>query len=148
MHYSFPSPSSTSLKVVDHFVYLGFSRDSKLLMHCAVTGIIEKAKKAHNCVAAVSYSLRYGKNDYNPVVSNSPSDILTLWKSTVMPHFTLYLRYLRLDSQIQSLQTELNNSLRRTLRVYGIDSALLTEVGILPLRYIQKVQLSQLCYRL
>jgi len=65
-----------------------------------------------------------------------------------MPHFTLYLRHLRLDSQIQALQTELNSSLRRTLRVYGIDSAFWTKVGILPLRYIQKVQLSQLCYRL
>ena len=117
-------------------------------MHHAVTEIVKKVKKAHNCVAAVSYSLRYGKGVYNPDASNSPTAILTLWKATVMPQFTLYLRYLRLDSQIQTLQKELNSSLRRTLRVYGIDQALLAEVGIPPLHYIQKVQLSQLCYRL
>ena len=45
-------------------------------------------------------------------------------------------------------QKELNSSLRRTLRVYGHDTALLADVGILPLRYIQTIQLSQLCFRL
>ena len=66
-----------------------------------------------------------------------PAEILTLWKCTVMPHFVQYLRYLPLASQIQTLQKELNSSLRRTLRIYGHDIALLADVGILPLRHIQ-----------
>ena len=51
-------------------------------------------------------------------------------------------------SDTHALQKELNSSLRRTLRVYGHDVALLADVGILPLRHVQNVQLSQLCFRL
>jgi len=72
LKYSFPFPSSTSLKELDHFVYLGFCLDSKLLLHRAVMEITEKAKKTHNSVVAVFYTLRYGKSDYNPDVFNFP----------------------------------------------------------------------------
>lgn len=83
----------------------------------AVNTIVEKAEKAHTCVSACAYSLRYGRSDYNPLARETASEVLTLWKATVVPHFTLYVRYLPLESQIQSLQKELKSSLRRTLRV-------------------------------
>ena len=117
-------------------------------MHGAVSVILKKAFKAHQCVAACAYSLRYGRSDYNPNASESASEMLTLWKSAVLPHFTLYLRYLPLASQIHSLQKQLNSSLRRSLRVYGHDTALLADTGILLLRLVQHIQLSQLCFRL
>ena len=142
LYYSSPTPSRKVLNVVDQSEYLGFCLDSKLLMHRAVSVILEKAKKAHNCVAAVTYSLRYGKHHHNPDVSSAPAQILTLWKCTVMPHVVQYLRYLPLASQIQTLQKELNSSLRRH------DVAFLADVGILPLRHVQNIQLSQLCFRL
>ena len=40
-------------------------------------------------------------------------------------------------SQLETLQKEVNSSLRRNLRVYGLDSALLVDVGILLLRRTQ-----------
>ena len=63
-------------------------------MHRVVSAIILKAKKAHNCVAAVAHSLWYGKYDYNAAVPSGPSEILTLCKATVMPHLVLYCMYL------------------------------------------------------
>ena len=54
LYYAFPFPIRTILKVVDQFDYLGLSLDSKLLMHLALSAIIGKARKAHNCVAAVA----------------------------------------------------------------------------------------------
>jgi len=148
LYSSFPSASRVELKVVEEFEYLGLCLDSKLLMHGAVSLILKKASKAHQCVAACAYSLRYGRTHCNPNASESASEMLTLWKSAVLPHFTLYLRYLPLASQIHSLQKQLNSSLRRSLRVYGHDTALLADTGILPLRLVQHIQLSQLCYRL
>ena len=120
--------------MVDQLGYLGLclAHDPKLLVHRAVSAIIGKSKKVHDCVAAVTYSLWYGQHHYKPdtasapseiLTASAPSEILTLWKSTVMPHFALYLWYLPLDTQLKTFQRELNSSLRRTLRVYGRDLA-------------------------
>ena len=106
LYYVFPSPLRTRLKVVDQFDCL----DSKLLMHRAVSAIIGKAKKAHNCVTAIAYSLWYGMHYYNPDTASAPSEILTLQKSTVKPYSALNLRYLPLDTQLETLQRELNSS--------------------------------------
>ena len=141
---SFPFAFQVELKVVEEFEYLGLRLDSKLLMHGAVSIILEKVSKAHQCVAACAYSLRYGRTDYNPNASESASEMLTLWNSAVLPRFTLYLRYLPLASQIHSLQKQLNCSLRRSLRVYGHDNVLLADTGILPLRLVRHITLPTL----
>ena len=75
---------------------------------------------------------------------SSPVEILNLWKSCVLPHFLLYLRYISEESQIQTLQASLNRSLSTTLHVYGYPTALLAEAGIPPLHITQNLQLAQL----
>ena len=66
-------------------------------MKAAVSSIQEKANKAHSLVLAVSYSLRYDKHHSNPTICSSPIELLNLWKSCVLPHFLLYLRYMNDD---------------------------------------------------
>jgi hypothetical protein len=63
-----------------------------------------------------------------------------------MPHILQNLRYLK-ENQVDSLQTTLNSSLKRTLHVYGHTMALCADMGIPPLRLTQKVQLAQLHFR-
>ena len=63
-----------------------------------------------------------------------------------MPHLLQNLRYLK-ENQVDSLQTTLNSSLKRTLHVYGHTTALCADMGIPPLRLTQRVQLAQLHFR-
>ena len=79
---------------------------------------------------------------------SSPVEILNLWKSCVLPHFLLYLRYISEESQIKTLQASLNRSLSTTIHVYGYPTALLAEAGIPPLYITQNLQLAQLRFRL
>ena len=74
--------------------------------------------------------------------------MLNLWKSCVLPHFLIYLRYISNASQLQALQASLNRSLSTTLHVYGHPTALLAETGIPPLYITQNLQLAQLRFRL
>jgi len=104
--------------------------------------------KGHALVSAVSYSLRYDKHHSNPTCAENPTKVINLWKSCVLPHFLLYLRYIHSDSQIQKLQACLNRSFSSTLHVYGHATALLAEVGIPPLHITQNLQLVQFRYRL
>jgi hypothetical protein len=53
----------------------------------------------------------------------------------------------RLFFYVESLQITLNSSLKRTLHVYGHTTALCAEMGVLPLRLTQQVQLVQLHFR-
>ena len=119
-----------------------------LTMKPAVASIQEKANKGHSLALAVSYSLRYDKHHSNPTLCRSPVEMLNLWKSCVLPHFLLYLRYISDASQLQALQASLNRSLSTTLHVYGHPTALLAETGIPPLYITQKLQLAQLRFRL
>ena len=73
------------------------------------------------------YSLRYDKHQSNPTQSQQCGHILQLWKSCVLPHYLLYLRYLCSEDQIQQLQVSLNQSLSSTLRVGGHAQALLAD---------------------
>ena len=73
---------------------------------------------------------------------------LNLWKSCVLPHFLLFLRYISDVSQVQTLQAGLNRSLSTTMHVYGHPTALLAETGIPPLYITQNMQLAQLRFRL
>ena len=145
---AFPSPTRHTLEEVESFDYLGLRFDSKLLMHKAVELILEKVDSAHNIVAATARSLRYDRHHSNPTLSCSPSHLLQLWKSNVLPQFNNYLRYIPLDTQVRKLQSALNSSLCRTLRVYGHAVALLADTGLPPLVWVQQVQLAQLQYRL
>ena len=104
--------------------------------------------KGHARVSAVSYSLRYDKHHSKPTCAESPTEVINLWKSCVLPHFLLYLQYMHSDSQIQKLQACLNQSLSSTLHVYGHATALLAEVGINPLHITQNLQLARFRYRL
>ena len=65
--------------------------------------------------------------------------MLNLWKSCVLPHFLLYLRYISDASQVQALQANLNRSLSTTLHVYGYPTALLAEAGIPPSLHYTKL---------
>jgi len=119
-----------------------------LTMKPAVASIQEKANKGHSLALAVSYSLRYDKHHSNPTLCRSPAEMLNLWKSCVLPHFFIYLRYISNASQLQALQASLNRSLSTTLHVYGHPTALLAETGIFPLYITQNLQLAQLRFRL
>jgi len=101
----------------------------------AVSSIQEKANKARSLVLAVSYSLRYDKHHSNPTICSSPVDLLqvNLWKSCVLPHFLLYLRYISDEAQVKTLQASLNKSLSTTMNVYEHPTALLSDTGIPPL---------------
>jgi len=104
--------------------------------------------KGHALVSTVSYSLWYDKHHSNPTCAESPTKVINLWKSCVLLHFLLYLRYIHSDSQIQKLQACLNRSLSSTLHVYGHATVLLAEVGIPPLHITQNLQLAQFRYHL
>ena len=116
-------------------------------MQAAVEQVIAKANKGHALVSAVCYSLRYDKHHHSPALSQRCGHILQLWKSCVLPHYLLYLRYFRTDDQIQRLQVSLNQSLSSTLRVDGHYLALLADTGVPPLLITQRLQLAQLRYR-
>ena len=108
-----------------------------LTMKPAVASIQEKANKGHSRALTVSYSLRYDKHHSNHTLCRSPVKMLNLWKSCVLPHFLLYLRYISDASQVQALQASLNRFLSVTLYVYGHPTTLLTEAGIPPLYITQ-----------
>ena len=124
---------STLLKEVKQFDYLGLRLEPMVNMKAAVSSIEQKANKAHSLVLAVSDSLRYDKHHSNPTVCSSPVEMLNLWKSCVLPHFLLYLRYISDETQLKTLQASLNKSLSTTMHVYGHPTALLSETGIPPL---------------
>ena len=111
---------------------------------------MEKANKGHSLALAVSYSIRYDKHHSNPTLCSSPVEMLNLWKSCVLPHFLLYLRYISAASQVQTLQARatINRSLSTTLHVYGHPTALLADTGIPPLYIAQNLQLAQFRFRL
>ena len=122
--------------------------DPKINISAAVTSILEKANKGHSLALAVSYSLRYDKHHSNPAFCSSLVEMLNLWKSCVLPHFLLYLRYISAASQVQTLQATLNRSLSTTLHVYGHPTALLADTGFPPLYITQNLQLAQFRFRL
>jgi len=114
--------------------------------------------------------LRYDKHHSNPTFCSLHVEILNLWKSCVLSHFLLYLRYISDASQVQTLQATLNRSLSTTLRddvvywetnrkinndlqcttlhVYGHPTAPLADTGIPPLYITQNLQLAQFRFRL
>ena len=102
------------LKEVTEFVYLGLCLDPTLSMAAEIKS---KASKAHALVSAVSYSLRYNKRRWNAdsAIGTTPARLLTLWKSTVLPHYLLYLRYLPTRELVDNLQVAMTKSLESTL---------------------------------
>jgi len=143
-----PGLLSTPLQEVNQIDYLGLRLDPILTVKPAVASMQEKANKGHSLALAVSYSLRYDKHHSNPTLRRSPLEMLNLWKSCVLPHFLIYLRYISAASQVQALQASLNRSLSTTLHVYGHPTALLAEAGVPPLYITQNLQLAQLRFRL
>jgi len=141
---------STLLQEVKQFDYLGLRLDPMVNMKAAVSSIQEKANKAHSLVLAVSYSLRHDKHHSNPTICSSQVELLNLWKSCVLPHFLLYLRYISDETQVKTLQASLNKSLSTTMHVYGHPTALLSDTvtGIPPWYITQNLQLAQLGFRL
>jgi hypothetical protein len=79
---------------VPQYDYLGLRLDEKLTMNPAKEAVLKKANKALIPVLAVVRSLKYQKRDYNPTHTSSPTTPLQLWKSSVLPHYLFYLRYL------------------------------------------------------
>ena len=143
----------TNLEEVKEFTCLGLCLDSSLSMHAALREIKSRASKAHALVSAVSYSLRYDKRRWNTntadtAIGAAPSRILTLWKSTVLPHYLLYLRYITTRELADSMQVAMTKSLETTLHVYGEKTSILIETGIPPLHLTQHVQLAQFRFRL
>jgi len=144
----YPGYLSTLLQEVKQLDYLSLRLDPMVNMKAAVSSIQQKAKKAHSLVLAVSYPLRYDKHHSNPTICSSPVKMLNLWKSRVLIHFLLYLRYISDETQLKTLQASLNKSLSTTIHVYGHPTALLSETGIAPLYITQNLQLAQLRFRL
>jgi len=112
----YPTYVSTLLQEVKQFDYLGLRLDPMVNMKAAVSCIQEKANKAHSFVLAVSYSLRYDQHHSNPTICSSLVELLNLWKSClwkscVLLHFLLYLRYISYETQVKTLQASLNKSL-------------------------------------
>ena len=99
----------------------------------AKEAVLKKANKALIPVLAVVRSLENQKRDYNPTLASSPTTPLQLWKSSVLPHCLLYLRYHHNPSHIDELQRDLNESLNRTMQVYGTHEGLVAETGTPPL---------------
>ena len=99
----YPGYVSTLLREVQQFDYLSLRLDPMVNMKAAVSSIQEKANKAHSLVLPVSYSLRYDKHHSNPTICSSPFEMLALWKSCVLPHFLLYLRYISDETQVKTL---------------------------------------------
>jgi hypothetical protein len=146
--HQYPGFVSTLIQEVKQFDYLGLRLDPMMNMKAAVALILEKENKGHSLALVVSYSLRYDKHHSNPTLCSSPVEMLNLWKSCVLPHFLLYLRYISDESQVKTLQASLNRSLSTTLHVYGHPTALLADTGIPPLYITQNLQLAQLRFRL
>ena len=146
--HQYPGFVSTLLKEVKLFDYLGLRLDPMMTMKVAAASILAKANKGHSLALAVSYSLRYDKHHSIPTFCSSPVQMLNLWKSCVLRHFLLYLRYISDASQVQTLQATLNRSLSTTLHVYGHPTALLADTEITPLYITQNLQLAQFRFRL
>jgi len=144
----YPGYIPTLLQEIKQFDYLGLRLDPMVNMKAAVSSIQEKANKAHPLVLAVSYSLRYDKHHCNPTICRSPVELLNLWKSCVLPHFLLYLRYISDETQVKTLQASLNKSLSTTMHVYGLPTALFSDTGIPPWYITQNLQLAHLEFRL
>jgi len=115
-------------------------------MHLATVEVIRRASQGQALALAVSYSLRYDKNSSQLI----PTQNLGLWKAIVLPHFLQDLCYIHSDTDIKKMQTSLNLSLARVLRVYGDHTGLLADTGIPPLRVqlTKYVHLAQLHFRL
>ena len=79
---------------------------------------------------------------------SSSVEMLNLWKSCVLPHFFLYLRYISDETHVKMLQASLNKSLSTTMHVYGHPTALQFQTCISPLYITQNLQLAQLGFRL
>jgi len=146
--YQYPGFVSTLLQEVKLFDYLGLRLDPMMTIKAAVASILAKANKGHSLALAVSYSLRYDKHRSIRTFCSSPVQMLNLWKSCVLRHFLLYLRYISDASQVQTLQATLNRSLSTTLHVYGHPTALLADTEITPLYITQNLQLAQFRFRL
>jgi hypothetical protein len=136
------------LEEVQEFDYLGLRLDPKLKMTAALHRIQEKVNRSNALVFAVSHSLRYDDSPHRhrPSINANPTQTLNLWKACVLPHLLQNLRYLK-ENQVDSLQTTLNSSLKRTLHVYGHTTALCADMGVPPLQLTQRVQLAQLHFR-
>jgi len=99
----YPSYLSILLQEVKQFDYLGLRLDPMVNMKAAVSSIQKKSNKAHSLLLAVFYSLRYDKHHSNPTICSSPVEVLDLWKSCVIPHFLLYLRYISDETQLKTI---------------------------------------------
>jgi len=117
-------------------------------MKAAVSSIPEKANKAHSLVLVVSFSFRYDKYHSNRTICSSTVELLNLWKSCVLSHFLIYLRYISDETQVKTLQASLNKSLSTTMHVYGHPTALISDTVIPPLYITQNLQLAQFRFRL
>jgi len=146
IHAPFPtsSPCSYLITEVLQFEYLGLILDPKLTMHLATTEAIRRAAHGQSVTQAVAYSLRYDKKRSQL----TPTQSLGLLKSTVLPHFLHYLRYIQSTTDVTKLQTRLNLSLARALHFYGDHTALLADTGVPPLNLIQYTHFAQLHFRL
>ena len=104
------------LKEPDTFIYLGLKLDPILSMDQVTQHIKKKINWAYLTIAAVAHSIRYDSSLRSRTTRSSPVVLFRLWQACVLPFTTQNLCYLRIPTQIQTIQTDLTNSLQHILR--------------------------------
>ena len=138
---------SIQLKEPDTFTYLGLQLDPVLSMHAATNHMVQMINWAHLTIAAVAHSLHHDTPLRLQHCRSSPLVLFRLWQSCVLPFALINLRYLSTSAQIDKVQTNLINSLTRTLRCYAPPQTLMIEFAIPPLRLQQAAQLIGIHFR-
>ena len=147
---SFPCtqpPVIMTLKEPDAFKYLGLTLDSFLTMEAATKHICRKINAAHQTVAAVAHSLRYDTPAILRGIRSSPLVLFRIWQSCVLSFATEHLRYLVNNTQIETVERTLINSLQRTLHCFTPSQIIMLELGVPPLALQQAAQLIALHFR-
>ena len=137
-----------TLKESDAFKYLGPILDPALTMEAATKHICKKINAAHQTVAAVAHSsLRYDTPAILRGIRSSPLVLFRIWQSCVLSFATEHLRYLVNNTQIETVERTLINSLQRTLHCFTPSQIIMLELGVPPLALQQAAQLIALHFR-
>jgi len=104
-------PRTLPLKEPLTFKYLGLTLDPYLTMEAAMKHICWKINAAHQTIAAVAHSLRYGSSASDRGIRSSPYVLFRIWQPCVLDFATDNLRYVLTSAQIDAVERTLIHSL-------------------------------------